>query len=338
MQLTLEQYESIQNYLDGIMTAGEQEEFLNELNQNSFLKEILEFEKDLRQNLISILDKKNLLEKDSSYFEEDNNFENAALIRSLIEKSGNEWKDENKRSSLPATIYDKTTQRKTKIIQMNPWIISTAAACIFIAVISLKWFIPESVPPTIVQRSDTSGIKKDTNTGSAITAPHDTIKNVQSQIPKINFAALFKKYYAKDLASPQMPDVLAMVPDNYKNDDYSFQQIILDNQPHVRGSAKDINSPQNILQLGHYYKGLSFIETSNNKQAIENLQWVIDSAQNHQLKIKAQWYLALVYLKESNTKKLIPLLSSLSTNSKAIPYNRQAREILEAIKQNQEQK
>ena len=137
----------------------------------------------------------------------------------------------------------------------------------------------------------------------------------------------------KDLSNPPMPDVLAMVPGNYKRGDYSFQQLDLNKQPHVRGLTEDINSSKNVLQLGHYYKGLSYIETNNNKQAIENLQWVIDSAQNHQLKIKAQWYLALVYLKESNSKKLIPLLSSLSSNSKATPYNRQAGEILEELKQ-----
>ena len=94
----------------------------------------------------------------------------------------------------------------------------------------------------------------------------------------------------------------------------------------------DINSKQNILQLGHYYKGLAYIETNDNKQAIENLQWVIDSAQSPQLKIKAQWYLALIYLKENNTKKALPLLSSLSKNSNAVQYHKQANEILEMLK------
>jgi hypothetical protein len=339
MQLTLEQYESIQNYLEGLMTPQEQTEFLNELNQNSFLKESFEFEKELRQNLSSILDKKNLWEKENSYFEEDTAFEEAASIRGLIERSANEWKDENKKTSMrggghkAAGIHDKTQGRKIRIINMQPWIISAAAACTIFAVVSLKWFMPgSSGPPPIVQTIDTTIIRKDTNTSSVITIPPDSIKNIKSPTPKINFAALFRKYHAKDLSSPAMPDVLAMVPGNYKNGDYSFQQINLDNQPHVRGSAKDINSPQNILQLGHYYKGLSFIETNNNKQAIENLQWVVDNAQDQQLKIKAQWYLALVYMKESNTKKVIPLLNSLSSNSKAIPYNRQAGEILEGIK------
>ncbi|MGH2562974.1 MAG: tetratricopeptide repeat protein, partial [Ginsengibacter sp.] len=84
-------------------------------------------------------------------------------------------------------------------------------------------------------------------------------------------------------------------------------------------------------------KSLSYIETNDNKQAIQNLRWVIDSAQSRQLKIKAQWYLALLYLKENNTEKALPLLSSLSKNSIELQYRKHADEILKALNQ-QEQK
>jgi len=334
MQLTLEQYESIQNYLDGLMSAQEQERFTAGLNQNSFLKESFEFEKELRKNLASLLDKKNLFEKEGNYYEVDTAFEHTGAVRSLLEKSRKEWQDENKKLSLHG---NKTPPRRAKIIGMSPWIITAAASCIILAIISLKWFIPgSSFSPSVVQTSDTLLLKEDTSTSNAGIPRHDSIKNIKSQTPKINLAALFKKYHSKDTASPQMPDVLAMVPRNYQNGDYSFQQIDLASQPHVRGSAKDINSPQNILQFGHYYKGLSFIETNDDKKAIENLQWVADSAMSLQLKIKAQWYLALIDLREGNTRKSIALLSSLSKNSKAIPYNRYAGEIIEKLQQHQQ--
>ena len=127
-----------------------------------------------------------------------------------------------------------------------------------------------------------------------------------------------------------MPDMLAMVPANYKNSDYSFREIDLDKVPISRGSSNDINSKQNILQLAHYYKGLSYVETNDYKKAIENLQWVITNAINDQIKIKAQWYLALIFLKEGN-KKANALLLSVSKNDKAIPYNRKAGDILEGL-------
>ena len=155
-----------------------------------------------------------------------------------------------------------------------------------------------STPPSIVKTNDTPLIRKNTNTDITKTIPEDSIKNINPEIQKINVSALAKKYYAKDTASPVMPDLLAMVPADYKKGDYAFREINLNKQPLTRGSSNDINSKQSILQLGHYYKGLSYIETNDNREAIENLQWVIDSALSRQLKIKAQWYMALIYLKE----------------------------------------
>ena len=99
MQITLEQYERIQNYLDGKMTPQEENNFLAELNKDSSLKESFDFEKELRQNLSSIQDKKDLFEKDSDYFETSKSVEDANSIRSLIEKAGNEWEEENKKST-----------------------------------------------------------------------------------------------------------------------------------------------------------------------------------------------------------------------------------------------
>ncbi|MEO8764975.1 MAG: hypothetical protein ABI416_11835 [Ginsengibacter sp.] len=340
MELTLEQYERILHYLDGTMTPREGDEFLNELNQNSLLKENCAFEENLRGNLTTLFDKKDLFENEGS--DHNGDFENVVSIRSLIERSRNEWKEENK-IVLPndtgetISVQDKSRRGTAKIITMKPWILAAAAACIIIAVISLRWFMPVvPVPPSVVHTRDTPAAGKERDNKSVLIVPRDSVKNVPSPKPKVYLAALFKKYYTKDISHRVMPDVLSMVPGNYQKGDYSFRDIDLGKQHTFRGPANDINSPQNILQLGHYYKGLSFIETNNKKEAIENLQWVIDSARSQPLKITARWYLALVYLKEGNTKKLIPLLSFLSTNAKAIPYNRQAQEILDVVRPHQE--
>ena len=254
----------------------------------------------------------------------------------MIEKAGNEWEEEHKKSLSPGinrTIIDNKPPYKTKIVNIKSWSAITAAACVALAVVSLVLFMPKSsTPPSIVKTNDSPIIKKNTNTDITKTIPQDSIKNINPEIQKINASALAKKYYMKDTARPVMPDLLAMVPADYKKGDYSFREINL-NRPLTRGSSNDINSRQNILQLGHYYKGLSYIETNNNGEAIENLQWVIDSALSRQLKIKAQWYMALIYLKEGNTKKAMPLLSSLSKNSKAISYNKHTGKILETLKQ-----
>ncbi len=340
MQITLEQYERIQSYLDSIMTPQEENNFLAELNRSPSLKESFDFEKELRQNLTSIQDKKNLFEKDSNYYETEKSVEDANSIRSLIEKAGNEWEEEN-RKSMDITrpiINSKPGQHKTKILNMRSWIGIAAAACIILAVAGLVWFMPESSNPhSIAKTNDTSSAKKNTNTNITKTISGDSLKNINSETKKFNGNASFKKYYAKDMSNPEMPDLLAMVPANYQKGNYSYNESLdLGNVPNTRGASNDINSKQNILQLGHYYKGLAYIETNDGKKSIENFRWVVDSAQSPQLKIKAQWYLALIYLKENNTKSALPLLSSLSKNSDRVQYHKQATELLEALNRQEE--
>lgn len=334
MEIPLEQYGKIQNYLDGRMTPQEEKDFLAEIENNISLKENFEFEKELRQNLGSILDKKNLFEKESAYNEADKDFNDTDFIKNLIKKAGSEWEEENKEILHPVAenIIDiKRRQQKAKVINLQSWTIMTAAACIVIAIISLVWFIQRPSSPGLVKRNENPVSGKDSNNNIGKAIPNDTIKNINPQTQKVNYAALFKKYYTKDTANPAMPELLAMVSEKYKNGDYSFREINLDKVPLTRGSSNDINSRQNILQLGHYYKGLSYIETNDDKKAIENLQWVIENANNEKIKIKARWYLALIYLKNDENKKAVPLLSSLSKNDTAAPYNKNAQDILLAI-------
>lgn len=334
MELTLKQYENIQNYLDGKMTPQEEQDFLYQIENDIFFKENFEFEKELRQNLNSLLNKKNVFEKESAYNDAKNDFKDMDAIKSLIKKAGGEWEQENQKILNPVAenVLDiKPRQSKTKVINLKSWIIIAAAACIVIAVIGLIWFIRKPSSPSLVTMHENHVTKNDSNNNALKTTPADTIQNINPQTQKVDFAALFKKYYAKDTAKPEMPELLAMIPENYKKGDYSFRKMNLDNIPNTRGSSKDINSKQNILQLGHYYKGLSYIETNDQKKANENLQWVINNATNEKIKTKAQWYLALIFLKNDENQKAMPLLFSLSKNSKASPYNKKSQGILQAI-------
>ena len=339
MQITLEQYESIQNYLDGAMTPQQEKDFLIEIDKNVSLKESFEFEKELRQNLTAINDKKNLLEKDNEYYETAGSSGDSDSIKNLIEKARSEWEEEHTKLSA-GTIKNITHRehhlRKTKVVKIKLWFITAAAACLVLAVAGLVLFLPKSSAPPPVAKSSPN--KKDSTSNVAKTIPNDSVKNINPHATQVDNIALFNKHYAKDTANPEMPELLATVPSEYKNGDNSFQEINLNSQPLTRGSSNDINSKQNILQLGHYYKGLSYIETRNNKQAIENLQWVIDSAQSRPLKIKAQWYLSLIFLKEGNIKKTTSLLTSLSKNETAYPYNKEAVDILKKLNAAEETK
>ena len=268
MQITPEQYENIQNYLNGVMTPDEERAFLNELSQNTTLKESIDFEKELRDNLNSIQGKKELFEKPEDYYEVDKNASDYNSIKSLIETAGDEWEQESKRlSGTNELIVDnKRRLQKAKIVNIKSWIGIAAAACVILAIASLKLFWPKSyVSPPIAKTTDTSSVKKSTNNNVTKITPNDSIKNSNPEIKKISPAAAFKKYYAKDMSSSPLPELLATVPNDYQRGDYAYnEKIDLEHVPNTRGSSNDINSKQNILQFGHYYKGLSFIETNNN--------------------------------------------------------------------------
>src|SRR6185312_5607283 len=256
MQITLEQYERIQSYLDGTMTPQEENNFLAELKTDTLLKESFDFEKELRQNLASIQDKKNLFEKDSNYFETDKSAGDADSIRNLIEKAGNEWEDENRQ--LPGltelVIDNKPRPHKARILNMPSWVGIAAAACVVVAVAGLMLFWPVSSTPPVAKTIDTSSAKKSANNGLTNIAPKDSIKNINSEIKKFDGSASFKKYYAKDMSNQPMPELLAMVSSNYQKGNYSYSETInLENVPNTRSSSADMNSKQNILQLGHYY-------------------------------------------------------------------------------------
>jgi tetratricopeptide (TPR) repeat protein len=340
MQITLKQYEHIQNYLDGLMTPQEEKDFLIELDKNISLKEGFDFERDLRDNLYHMEEKKEFFEKPEDYYEVDKNADDYNSIKSLIEAAGEEWEQENKGSQgVNAHVVDNKSQpHKAIIFNMKSWVAIAAAACVVLAIVSLILFWPKShTPPVEAKTIDTSSAKKNTNTGIVKISPGDSAKKVNPEIKKVDGITLFKKYYAKDKSNPPMPELLVMVPKDYQKGDYAYdEKIDLERLPNTRGSSNDINSKQNILQFGHYYKGLSYIEKKDNKEAIENLQWVIDSSQNQQLKIKAKWYLTLVYLKENNLKKALPLLSSLSENTNELQYHKQATEILETLRGKEE--
>jgi tetratricopeptide (TPR) repeat protein len=341
MQITFEQYERIQRYLDGNMAPLEEKLFLAELNQDISLKESLDFENELKFNLSSIGEKKDLLEKYNDYYKTPISVEDGNSVLSLIEKAGNEWQEENnsRRDIGSHAFTNKREPQAAKVVKMKLWIAVAVSACIILAVtIFVIIMRPKPMPPNIAAIKDTSAAKKNTDTEIAKTSSGDSIKKISSAIKKFDGRVFFKKYYAKDLSNPQMPDLLAMVPAEYQKGDYSFREIDLGKVANTRGASNDLNSKQNILQFAHYYKGLSYIETKDYKTAIENLRWVIDSARSPQLKIKAQWYLALIYINEDNLQKAMPLLLSLSKNPNQSPYHNQAAELLESFKQQHKHK
>src|SRR5690606_17612903 len=113
----------------------------------------------------------------------------------------------------------------------------------------------------------------------------------------VDLDLLFKQYFKKDDLPANYPLFLAEAFTDYESGNYkTLQQLNLNDLPQTRGTDES-GSKAIILQLGHYYKGLAFLQTNNTKEAIHHLNWVLNNRPANALRAKAQWYVALVYLK-----------------------------------------
>ncbi len=204
------------------------------------------------------------------------------------------------------------------------WFAIAAAAAVIIAVVSIIFLKPQKdIDKDIVQSNDTNSVKKNDTTAITITQPNDSIKT-------LTFIKLYKQYFTTDAVPENYPMYLAEALTNYQSGDYAaIQKLNLADIPEIRGTE----SKQPILELGHYYKGIAFLKTSNTKEAILNLQWVQNNSTDKDLQLKAQWYLALGYLKNNNADEAIKLLKNMAAKSTYHRYKNKAKNLLKALEE-----
>jgi tetratricopeptide (TPR) repeat protein len=136
---------------------------------------------------------------------------------------------------------------------------------------------------------------------------------------------LFKQYYSKYEAN--------IVTRSESNDNNDLINAI---QLYDRGNYSEaIQNFKNILKTdasntaAHFFLGVSYMETNNFANAIENLTYVIK--QNDTVFVEhAEWYIAMCYVKTNQTKLAIPLLTKIS-NTKNF-YKLMASDLLKKIK------
>ncbi|MCY7422417.1 MAG: tetratricopeptide repeat protein, partial [Chitinophagaceae bacterium] len=87
----------------------------------------------------------------------------------------------------------------------------------------------------------------------------------------------------------------------------------------------------------HYYLALSYLASNTGiANAIVNLKSAISNNPDSFLQTKAEWYLALAYLKTTETKKAEQLLKKIILNDNAGEYRQKALLLLTDLKKNRE--
>jgi hypothetical protein len=291
MDITLEQYDNIQLYLDGKMEEAQANAFLQELKTNEELKESYEFERSLRQNLQSISETREMLALSRQHDESTGDPANSAFIRDIIQQSAKEWKE----GRPPVTLPGSTAPPQPKVVPFRRWTAIAVAASLLIALASIVFL--------------------------------QHYRN-RTEDPAELFAAFFKK----DTIPKEDYPMLAQALTGYKNNNYkTLQNYDLENLPILKGGD---DQRQKILELGYYYRGISYLATGEPAKATPDLQWVIDHAQTEDLVWKAQWYEALALIQSSNIPAAAGLLRSVASNPKAKGYNQQAADLLNKLPKN----
>jgi len=200
-----------------------------------------------------------------------------------------------------------------------------AATVLFIIAVTVLLFQKQKPDKnsTVINLDTVHLIKSDT-----VTVLNKTVDNYQATKAE----TLFRKYFEKDSLPEIYPMVIAEELNQYAiGNDAPIQQLNLSNLPETRGSSSQADK-QTAQQLGHYFKGIAYLEKGSSQQAIINLQWVIKNSDNKQLTAKAEWYLALSYLKNDNNNEAEILLKKVSQNENNSTYSSKALRLLKSIK------
>ncbi len=322
MELTEEQYERIQKYADGDMNPEEQEAFLHEVNGNIEMQNSLDLELAIREHLFSSNQNTAAITEQKQY----NRFDDPDYIRSLINKSGVEYQQKKNIETRPESLLNKAP------VSFKLWPSIAVAASVILVVSVLLWLFSTNSSLPIADKPEDSVLQKKDSVNNK--EGKDSLKIITMPEKQINYARLYNNAYKRDDAPAEVPQLLADAMLDYEDGDYrKLQNYNLNNFPRTRGEpVSDQKSQQSVRELGHYYKGISFMETKGEAKAITNLNWVIDSAYNPQLRGKAQWYLALLNVRKGNKKDAIDLLEAVAANNKIKPYNSKAIKLLQLLK------
>ncbi|MFT4016189.1 MAG: tetratricopeptide repeat protein [Agriterribacter sp.] len=210
--------------------------------------------------------------------------------------------------------------------QLRVWVAISAAVVSVIVFLSI--FFKKTEKNTVTAATDTI----DTAQQSTIPPQVMVAEPVQKDsVEVIDLVGLFKQYFKKDTLPEHYPLFLAEALIDYESGNYkALQQLNLKDLPQTRG-ADETGNRKSILQLGYYYKGLAFLQTGNTNEAIVNLKWVLNNQPDKNLRARAQWYLALIYLKENNGEKAAELCRSIINNKENHILVKNAEKIFDII-------
>ncbi len=142
---------------------------------------------------------------------------------------------------------------------------------------------------------------------------------------------LFAQNFEPDVVPENKTGPLNEAFESYKNKRYEEAIASLD-KTDLNNETRGDDSYQNLLLFyAHYYKGISYMAVNNCGSAIPELKTAISKSPDRISEIKAEWYLALAYVKTGNLNKAKLLLQPIAKNHINAVYKIKAIQLLSEL-------
>ena len=365
-------FEKIEAYLSGKMEQNEKEHFEAELTNNEELAETFkiyqEIETEMCQDEQYEKDEaalKKTLEQISTRYVS-NTVQDPIVINKLDNLPPQNLNDESRTFIQPS----KQTSGKglAKVKRLNTWLRPAIAASLLIFItINGIWLwkrnhtgLSVNGNPSIVSNN-----KKDQNAGTEASSSNaPTVPNSQGmndreegqleaqnqeispeKMQELVIQNFQPDQIPKDSEEREGPLQDAFTYYDKKNYEATIKEsngVIEDMQEMASEEGRNVNERDisrgidtdntRVLFNAYYYNGICYIELGNASEAIISLQKAVKSSPNKLSKIKAEWYLALAYLKKGDLKKANEFLMKVASSNREKVYSSKATSLMNDLK------
>lgn len=279
MDLTFEQYQTLQQYLDDKLTPEQTKDFMRRVDSDETLRNYLRLEIALRENL-------------------------AALVSEAPERY-------RPPGRLPEASMPVKPTPKPKVLNLKATI-AIAASLLLIAAGAVWFFLNPFHKPPVAKTESTTAAAGEKPVDTSLK------KNPRPEINYAALYNEFYTRDAAP-PNAERPDLLAVALLDYEKGVYErIQAMDVLHPPTSRGGPLTPEEKRKFRELGHYYQALSFIETNGNEKATAGLDWIIAKSNDKGLVQKAYWYKALLQLKQADAATATALLSAAAGDTSTV--------------------
>jgi tetratricopeptide (TPR) repeat protein len=329
------------------MDEFEKLEFDKLVNDNRQLKKEVELYQQIRLTSDSILRKIDSFHSSPPALEDEDS--------EMITKARKHWEARNKKKPIPILPASTDAHRKKKVINLNRWTLLIAASFIGVVIVLFTFDLSrnETRRQQLAQKKDDPA--KPGNPANVKPAAPANVNSQAAGTPETTYHRndniSRKKQPHSSVSAPTGKEIASIFNDHFMPDaipehiDERLQNAINDyEESRYETAVLGFTKTEQLMPRGYeetesstsfyipYYKGISYLAIGDTEKAISDLKMAVSRHPDITLRSKAEWYLALAYLKKRDTERALRLFEKLSNNRQAAEYKDRSQKIIRELK------